>query len=151
MIADRGTGIYKPFVRLQIVTSKVVSDEVDALLDTGAGINLVSMGAAEELMEMKASELRHKKPREIGRVDREKTMGWAWEVTLRLRGTTGEQQIDWERSVIYVTDAFVPHGGILIGQDSGLQGRAFIHLNYPNRSQRREWEIRPGFTLNPKR
>jgi hypothetical protein len=146
-------GVYQPFVRVAVVTQEGVSREFDALIDTGAAINLVQMDFAVRLLRKSEGEitkaewiplaaLKNDDPKASGN----EIKGWKWNVTLRLRGTSqSTNALLLKDALIYATNGALPNKGLIIGQQDGLQGRSFVHLNYPNRRRERMWKLRPSF------
>ncbi len=135
-----GVSAYMPYVRVAVTHNGTKSFEVDALLDTGASINLISMDSAKVLMNMSPEEIRKGKQLPISGVGGANSTAYGWQVDLQLRATTkSSDTVVWERVWLYVSENRVPIAQILIGQLHGLDSRVFVHLN---RSQNRYWLLR---------
>lgn len=131
---------FMPFGRARVTRGGHTSVEVDVLLDTGASCNLISIDSASTLLGMTADDVRGGKPLRISAVGQPEVRAFGWQVDVELRGTTQSENTEVFRGVwLYVADGGLPVAPFLLGQLTGLQGRAFIHLN---QVAKRRWLLR---------
>ena len=135
-----GSSAYMPYVRAAVTHNGIRSIEVDALLDTGASINLISMDSATALMNMSPDEIRKGRRLPVSGVGGANSTAYGWQVDLQLRATSkSSDTVTWEGVWLYVSENRVPFAHILIGQLHGFESKVFVHLNRP---PNRYWLLR---------
>jgi hypothetical protein len=130
---------FMPFVRACVIRSANTSIEVDALLDSGSAFNLIPLSSLKTLLGLSQDEARKGRQIAITGVGQSSSPAYGWQVDFRLRATTNStDHFLWKRVWMYVCEATLPIGQILIGQSYGLEEKVFVHLN---RSQKRYWQV----------
>lgn len=130
-----------PVVRVSVVRGHWESRSVGALLDTGAGYNIVAMSAATTMLGMTAERIRAEgTPAKVRPLDGKDRTIYGWQADLRLKADTfSTDSLLLPNTWIYVMEETHPQFAVLIGQFGGFEGRIFKHHNRP---QNRFWELR---------
>ena len=130
----------KPVVRVAVAVQGHQSLFVDAILDTGAEMNIIEMSSAATMMGMTPSQIQQGRHINLGGLGNSAQPAWGWQVDLHLcPDSLSQVNMVLPSAWIYVTARTVANYPVLIGQFDGLQEKIFKHHN---RSQNRFWELR---------
>lgn len=133
-----GPVIHFPIARVNLHYQGIRSRQIDALVDSGAGVNLIPESSIKFLFgDDISSQIRGGPNLTLSGLGGKRVRASRLELDLELQSTSIPRNATWWRnSVVYITPDPIPIAHMLIGQWSGLQERRFVHLN---RSQNRYW------------
>jgi hypothetical protein len=136
-----GNQTFMPFVRASLKNGNHNSVEMDALIDTGACVNLISIRSVKTALGITPDDARQGRKLSISPVGKNELFAYGFQVDITLRASTNNssKQFILSNSSIYVVDAELPTSWqMLIGQFHGFEERTLLHLN---RQKKRFWQI----------
>lgn len=134
-----GIVAHVPYARVRVINDGAESVEVDALIDTGASINLVSMALAVSLLKKSPEDIRSGKRIRINCVGGQSDAAYQCFTDLRIRpSSTSVDYLDLPNVELYVSERQLP-APFLFGQVAGLESLLLIHIN---RGPQRYWNLK---------
>jgi len=133
-------GLYMPVAWMSVVSidGKSESRCVETLLDTGASVNIVSIGLAKDLLKKTEEEIKKGKFLNLGGLG-SVTRSYGWPINLRLRAKYGDtESVLIPDTWIYASEKSLSSFPVLFGQLGGFHKRWFGHSNHDSK---RFWQL----------
>lgn len=136
-------GYRSPFGWLSVPNGEVESLRAKTLIDSGAGVTMIELGYAEDMLNMTERQIKEDCTRKIPMepVGGVKSWIYGWRTDFRLRAADDARQdyLEFNNAWVFVTDRTINGYPVLLGQLDGLHEKWFGHYNHSKYGQ---WQIK---------